>query len=81
MTAAPQAELAAGNASILIVKVGGADRPPGALTEDLQGAGGEAVDVDPAHKPHSPLLSCTNGGAEPVQMLALHIQTVNCTEA
>ena len=53
-----EAELAAGNVGVDVIKVGDADRPPGALAEDLQGAGGEAVDIDPAHQPDCALLPC-----------------------
>ena len=59
MEASREAELAAGDGGVGIVKVCGADCPPGALAEDLHGASGKSVDVDPAHQPRCPLLPCT----------------------
>ena len=67
-TASCEAELAAGDESVSIVKVGGTYCPPGTLAEDLHGAGGEPVDVHPTHQPHSPLLPCRKGGVERAQL-------------
>ena len=71
--ASGEAQLAAGDESICVIKVRGADCPPGTLAEDLQGAGGEAVDVHPAHQPHCALLTCRECGVKTVQ-IELRIQ-------
>lgn len=53
-----EAELAAGHEGIHVVKVGGADASPGAVAEDLQRAGGVAIDVHPAHEPDIAFTIC-----------------------
>lgn len=58
-----EAELAAGHEGVTVVEASIADRAPGAVAEDLQGAGGEAVDVDPGHQPHRSLATCTHHSA------------------
>ena len=54
-----EAKLAARNECVGIVKVGGADCPPGAVQENLQCADRESVDVFAARQPQRSLLPCT----------------------
>lgn len=53
-----KAELVARHRRVDVVEALAADCPPRAVEEDLQGAGGEAVDVDAAHQPQAALI-CT----------------------